>query len=76
LFAGRVQGCQICPGATYQNGENIPNDPKTYQMATKNTKWQQKIPNDLKNILNGYQMYQHIPLQDLSKIYPNYDFCF
>jgi hypothetical protein len=41
-------------------------------MATKNTKWQQKIPNGRKNILNGYQMYQHIhsiarPFQNLSK---------
>jgi hypothetical protein len=28
-----VQGCQIFLGVTYQNGENIPNGRKTYQMV-------------------------------------------
>jgi hypothetical protein len=27
------QGCQIFLGTTYQNGKNIPNDHKIYQMA-------------------------------------------
>jgi cytochrome c len=34
----RLQGCQIFP-KKYQNGENIPNDHKKYQMAMKYTKW-------------------------------------
>jgi hypothetical protein len=33
----RVQGCQIYLGTTYQNGKNIPNDHKMYQMAVKYT---------------------------------------
>jgi hypothetical protein len=36
-------------GTTYQNGVNIPNDHKIYQMV--------------KNIPNGHTMYQHLPLQ-------------
>jgi hypothetical protein len=38
-----AQGCQICLGAIYQNGEKI---------ITKYTKWQQNIPNGNKT----YQM--------------------
>jgi hypothetical protein len=38
-------------------------------MATKYTKWPQNIP-------NGRKMYQHLPLQDPPKIYPNWDFWF
>jgi hypothetical protein len=35
------QGCQIFLGTTYQNGKNIPNNNKTYQMSKKliETKW-------------------------------------
>jgi hypothetical protein len=29
------QGCQIFLGTTYQNGENIPIEPKIYQMTLK-----------------------------------------
>jgi hypothetical protein len=30
-----IQGCQIFLGTAYQNGTNIPNDPKIYQKAIK-----------------------------------------
>jgi hypothetical protein len=33
------QDCQIFHGTTYQNGENVSNDHKIYQMAIKYTKW-------------------------------------
>jgi hypothetical protein len=36
----QVNGCQIFPGTTYQNGKNILNNHKIYQMATKYSKWQ------------------------------------
>jgi hypothetical protein len=57
------QGCQIFLAATYQNGENIPNYHKMYQMATKYTKWPQCTKN--------------IPKTSISrppKIYPNFWF--
>jgi hypothetical protein len=38
------QGCQILFGKRYQNGENIPNDHKTFQMAGKFTQWPKHIP--------------------------------
>jgi hypothetical protein len=49
------QGCHIFIGTTYQNGKNIPNNHKIYQIAT-------KIP-----ITNGHKIYQYLPLHDLSK---------
>jgi hypothetical protein len=39
-----IQGCQIFRGTTYQNGENLPNDHKIYQMVVKYSKWPQNIP--------------------------------
>jgi hypothetical protein len=42
------QGCQTFPGTTYQNGKNVPNEHKIYQMTTKYTKWPQNIPIDHK----------------------------
>jgi hypothetical protein len=33
-------------GTTYQNGKNIPNNHKIFQMALEYIKWPQKIPND------------------------------
>jgi hypothetical protein len=33
------QGCQIFLDAIYQNGKNIPDDHKLYQMAVKYSKW-------------------------------------
>jgi hypothetical protein len=33
------QGCQIFLGTTYQNGKNIPNDHKMYQMDPKCSSW-------------------------------------
>jgi hypothetical protein len=33
------QGCQIFLGTIYQNGKNIPNEPKIYKMILKYTKW-------------------------------------
>jgi gamma-glutamyltranspeptidase len=36
------QGCQIFLGTTNQNGKNIPNDHKIYQLATKYTKMEVK----------------------------------
>jgi hypothetical protein len=53
------QGCQIDPGATYQNMKNIPNDYKTYQMAVKSSKRPYNIP--------------IFSVPRLSKIYPNLD---
>jgi hypothetical protein len=44
LVTFSVQGCQIFLGTTYQNGKNIPNGHKIYQMATKYTIWPQNIP--------------------------------
>jgi hypothetical protein len=35
----KEQGCQIFLGATYQNGENIPNFQEIYQIVTKYIKW-------------------------------------
>jgi hypothetical protein len=32
------QGCQICLATTYQNGKNMPNNYKMYQITTKCTK--------------------------------------
>jgi hypothetical protein len=50
-----MQGFKIFLGATYPNGQNIPNDhklyliaPKIYQMTVKYYKWPQNIPNDHK----------------------------
>jgi hypothetical protein len=34
-FKNSRQGCQIFLGKTYQNGKNLPNDHKIYQMTTK-----------------------------------------
>jgi hypothetical protein len=34
-WGGTHQSCQICLGATYQNGKNIPNKLKIDQMAIK-----------------------------------------
>jgi hypothetical protein len=56
------QGSQIFLGAAYQNGKNIPNGRKIYQMATKYTKWPQDIPTS--------------PIVRFSRIYPNWDFWF
>jgi cytochrome c len=46
----------------YQNGKNIPNDRKLYQMAIKYKKWSQNIPK--------------FSIRWPSKIYPNLDFWF
>jgi hypothetical protein len=32
-LSAQQQGCQMFPGATYQNGKNIPNGHKIFQMA-------------------------------------------
>jgi hypothetical protein len=37
---------------TYQNGKNIPKDPKLYQTTINYTKWPEIIP-------NGYKIYKH-----------------
>jgi hypothetical protein len=34
-----MQGCQIFRGTIYQSGENVPNNHKIYQSATKYNKW-------------------------------------
>jgi hypothetical protein len=44
-FSLGKQGCQIFIGATYQNGKNIPNDYKLYQITLKYTKWPLNITN-------------------------------
>jgi hypothetical protein len=61
------QGCQICLGTTYQNGErctkgpqSIPNGNATYQIVVKYSKWPQNI----------------LSFPRHSKIYPNIDFWF
>jgi hypothetical protein len=41
---GRIKGCQIFLGTTYQNMKNLPNDQQVYQMAI--------------NIPNGHKMCQ------------------
>jgi hypothetical protein len=51
------QGCQIFRGSIYQNGENIPNDHKTYQNVIKCNKWPENGP-------NSHNIYQQRPLQD------------
>jgi hypothetical protein len=33
------QGCQIFLATTYQNGKNVPNNQKMYQITRKCTKW-------------------------------------
>jgi hypothetical protein len=43
------------------NDENVPNDHKIYQNATKYTKWSENIP-------NGHKIYLHFPLQDPPKL--------
>jgi hypothetical protein len=45
---------------TYQNGKNIPNDHKVYQVALKYEKWPQTTP-------NGHEIYQHFPFKDPPK---------
>jgi hypothetical protein len=57
------QGCQICPGTTYQNGEkytklvqNIPNGHKNYQLAVKYRNQMAK---------------KHLPLQEPPKLTQN-----
>jgi hypothetical protein len=35
MFAGQQQGCQIFITTSDQNGQNIPIDPKMYQMDIK-----------------------------------------
>jgi hypothetical protein len=54
------QGCQIFLGTTYQNGENIQNDYKIYQMAIKYFQWQLNRP-------NARKIYQDFILQDQPK---------
>jgi hypothetical protein len=44
--------------------DEMPNDPKMYQMAIDFT-------NRIKNIPNGHKTYQHLPLQDPPKFTPN-----
>jgi hypothetical protein len=61
------QGCQMFHDTTYQKRENIPNDHKIYQMATKYTKMARKFT----------QRPQNVPSSIISrpfKIYPNWDF--
>jgi hypothetical protein len=64
---GVEQGCQICLGATYENGKNISIELKIYQLAMK------YIPNDLKT----YQMavkYTNSFHSKAFRRYPNWDF--
>jgi hypothetical protein len=56
------QSCQIFLGATYQNGENVPNDHKLYEMATKYIPEGRKID----QIAIKYTKI-HIPLQNPPK---------
>jgi hypothetical protein len=62
-----AQGCQSFVGATYQNGKDVPNDHKIYEIVIKVTKWPQ-------NILNGSTIYHHFPFQGPPKYNPNLDF--
>jgi hypothetical protein len=57
------QGCQIFVATTYQNGKNIPNIQKIYQIAIKYV-YQTAV-----NIPNGQKLYQHLPLQDPNLIF-------
>jgi hypothetical protein len=56
----RGQGCQIFRGTMYQNVENIPNDHKIYQSATKYVCIQSGLKMDQMAIC---KIYQHLPLQ-------------
>jgi hypothetical protein len=54
------QGCQIFLATTYQNGENIPNEHKIYQMSTRCAKWPL-------HRLNDHKLDKYLPLQDPPK---------
>jgi hypothetical protein len=56
----RDQGCQIILGTKYQNGKNIPNYHKLYQMSMKYNKRPQNGP-------SVHEIYQHLILQDPPK---------
>jgi hypothetical protein len=92
MFCTNVAVTVECTGlpdfSWYQNGENIPNNPKLYQwpqslpngrkiyqMATKYTKWPQNIPNGHK-IYQKPQKYLHLPLQVPTKFTKIRIFCF
>jgi hypothetical protein len=47
-------------GTTYQNGKNIPNNHKIYQMTTKYTKCPKNRP-------TGHKIHQYLPLLDPPK---------
>jgi hypothetical protein len=51
------QGCQIFVATTYQNGKNIPNIQKIYQIFRKYTKYSENIP----NIQKIYQILRKYP---------------
>jgi hypothetical protein len=78
VFCSLLQpGCQIFLGAKYQNGKNITNNHKIYQMSIKCTKWPQNIPNGrqidqtaIKYTKWPYNIgtYQHLLLQDLPNV--------
>jgi hypothetical protein len=66
---GRLHGCQIFLYTKYQNGKNITNYHKRFQMSIKYTKRQ----------LNGPNVPKSIPTSSISrpsKIYLNFDFRF
>jgi hypothetical protein len=56
----RKQGCQIYLGTKYQNGENIPNCHKIYQVAIKYFPWPL-------NKQNGHKIYQDFTLKNPPK---------
>jgi hypothetical protein len=67
-------GCQIFLGAKYQNGKNITNNHKIYQMSIKCTKWPQNIPNgrqiDQTAIKYIHQMavqYRYLPTSSIAR---------
>jgi hypothetical protein len=65
-FSCRKQGCQIFRGATYHNGENIPNDHKKYKLVIKITEGR-KIFKIAKTKINIFHSKAH-------QSYPHWDF--
>jgi hypothetical protein len=64
-----AQGCQIFIGATYQNGKNIPNDHKIYQMAIQFNKWPLKYGRKLSQMVLKYTSISHSKaLQNIPKL--------
>jgi hypothetical protein len=51
-----------------KTGKNVPNEHKMHQIVIKYTNWPQRP--------NGNKIYPPIPLQDLPKMLPNWDFWF